>query len=87
MPVTTTKTVSYVLANVTCDMDAMTVVANLRWLVDGVDCGLIRVEAQGEDFGAILTAVPSSGLSRGDDIALLVYDFAVSRGIISGDIS
>lgn len=87
MPVTTTKTVSYVLANVTCDMDTFSVVANLRWLVDGQDCGLIEVKAQGQDFADILGAMPATGLTRGDDIALLVYNFAVSKGIISGNIS
>ena len=87
MPIVTTKTVSYVLANVTADMDALHVVAHLRWLVDGVDCGLIEVVAQGEDFAAILGAMPSTNKSRGDDIADVVYEFALSKGIITGNIA
>ena len=87
MPVVVQQTAQYVLADVTADMIAGRIVANLRWLVDGKDCGLIEVIAQGDDFLAILGAMPHAGMNRADDIALLVYEFAVSKGIVSGAIS
>lgn len=87
MPIITQKQVEYVLANVTADMDALRVVANLRWLVDGQDCGLIRVEAQGEEFAALLAAMPEAGKSRADDIADLIYQFALAKGIVQGSVA
>ena len=84
MPVVVQQTAEYVLANVTADMDAQRITANLRWMVGGVDCGLIEVVAQGEDFLAILGAMPRAGTNRADDIALLVHEFAVSKGIVQG---
>lgn len=87
MPVVAQSQSEYILANVVADMDALRIVANLRWLVDGQDCGLIEVTIQGDDFAAVLGAAPHPGASRADDIALLVYEFAVSKGIVQGAIS
>lgn len=86
MPITTTTQAQYVLANVTADMDAQHVVANLRWLVDGKDCGLIEVVVQGEDFAAALMAKPGEGMNRADDIVSLIYEFALAKGIVSGEV-
>ena len=87
MPVITTKTVEYVLANVTADMDTGRIIANLRWLVDSTDCGLIEVIVQGTDFAALLGAVPDPGKTRAADIADLVYQYAIDHQLVSGNIS
>lgn len=87
MPVTTTKTVAYTLANVTADMEAARIVANLRWFVDGANCGTIEVIVQGDDFATLLLAAPQANKTRGDDIADLVYQYAIAHGLIEGSIS
>jgi len=87
MPITSTTQAQYVLANATADMDSMHVVANLRWIVDGKDCGLIEVVVQGEDFAQALAAPPIPGLTRADDIVTMIYQYALSKGIVSGEIS
>lgn len=86
MPVITQKEVSYVLANVSADMEQGHIVANLRRFLDGEDTGIIEVVVQGEDFAALLLAVPEPGQTRADDIAQMVYNHAVSKGRISGEI-
>jgi len=39
------------------------------------------------DFTALITAVPTTGLTRQNDLTQAIYNYAVSKGIVSGTVS
>ena len=87
MPIITQKTVSYVFANLTVDAEEHVITANTRMWVDGKDMGLIQIVIQGEDFMKLALDKPVAGLTRTDDIVNAIYEYAISHGIIEGEIS
>ena len=89
MPITSARSVEsvYVLANVACDMIGKRIVANLQATQDGQDAGSVGVVLEGDDFLAILGGIPAAGMTRGNDIADIVYRYAVSKGIVQGTIT
>jgi len=87
MPVITQSQSAYTLMSVAADMDAGRIFAKLRWTVDGRECGVIEVEAIGEEFLSVLSAVPDGIKTRADDIADMVYQLALGKGLVSGTIA
>lgn len=87
MPITTQRTVSYVFANMNVDAEAQVITANMRMFVEEMDAGLIQITIQGPDYLAFVGATPAEGMMRADDIALAVYNYAVSHGYLQGSVS
>lgn len=75
----------YKLARVGCDMVAERIDATLIWLVDGIPCGNTAVEVVGDEFHALLTALPEPGISRATDIRTMVEAYVIAKGLIQGE--
>jgi hypothetical protein len=86
MPIVNPTTSQYTLMEVSADMKAGRIHASLEWQVDGKALGTIEVEATGDEFIAALMAAPTAA-SRADDIADLIYQIALAKGVVSGTIT
>jgi len=85
MPIVNPTTSQFTLTKVSADMIEQRIFATLRWTVDGRDCGTMDVEATGDEFTAALGAAPDA-VTRADDIANLIYQIALNKGVVVGTI-
>ena len=88
MPVSTTRTQTeqYTLARLYIDMEAGAAQAYFKHVVDGARQADLLFEATAQEYGALLAAPGDSTRPRGYDIADAVYNLALQRGFITGEI-
>lgn len=87
MPITRTSSVSFFLIQLNFDVEAAAMVATLRRVIDGQQDGTITFQLTSEEIGQFLLTPADGTKTRRDDITLKVYEIAVARGLVSGEVS
>ena len=87
MPVNATLAVRYVFWKMAVDMERVSCLMTLRRLINDQPDGEVEFEVSGASLLPIFAAEPNAGMSRADDMAQAVYEYAVASGIIDGEVS
>lgn len=87
MPVTRTAQLKTTIQSIQIDMVGNAAVIELQVFLDNDFLRSHSMRVEGNEFLQHIAAMPTEGLSRADDITRLIYEVAVERGIVSGDIS
>jgi hypothetical protein len=87
MPVVKQSTVSHVLIRLEIDMITVEAKVTLRKFIDGNAMGDMEFTVVGAEMMALLGSMPVAGRTRADDATLAVYEYAVSKGYVEGQIS
>ena len=92
MPVTKQATVEHFIAEAIVRMDQRThlpigMAGSFVRFIDGEPDDVIPFEMGPQDLGALLTGATDPALSRGDDLTLAIYHWAVDKGVIAGTVS
>lgn len=88
MPVTATvtQTITYVLVKFSVDMVAMTAAAQFQQSINGTPAQVFEVDIGAADLQTLLGAAPT-GATRGADVTDAIYQFAVTKGYMTGTVS
>ena len=92
MPITKTSTVQHFVAEAIVRMDQRThlpigMSGSFVRVIDGVPEDIIPFEMGAADLGAFLSGATDPSLSRGDDLTLAIYRWAVDKGVVQGTVS
>ena len=92
MPITKDSIITHYIAEAIVRMDQRThlpisMSGSFVRMIDGVLDDVVPFEMGAADLGALLTGATDPALSRGDDLTLAIYRWAVASGVIVGTVS
>ena len=92
MPITKNSTITHHIAEAIVRMDQRThlpigMVGSFVRSIDGEPDDIIPFEMGPADLAAFLGGTTDPTLMRGDDLTLAIYRWAVSAGVVQGEVS
>ena len=87
MPITKQTTVSHVLMKLSVDMATMSTLCYFHRFVDGEVDGGFEMPISGPDMAELLSTPAKDGQPIGGEVTNAIYQYAVSKGLIVGEIS
>ena len=82
----TTDEVTYTFASIALDLQAGTCDVRLQVAVNGVPTTHFAFSVDPITVQKLLGTMPGAGLNRADDLAAMVYNYAVQSALINGTV-
>jgi len=87
MPVTKSAVLTHTLTGLSIDMTVPQLVVKFVRAIDGVPQNDVLATIEGTEFLGIIAVPGVVDKPRGADITDAIYDYAITKGIISGTIA
>lgn len=87
MPITLNTNVVYTLTSVNVDMVSGIMAAGFSTTINGTPSQSFSIDISGAAFVTLLSTQATAGQPLNDEIALAIYNYAVSNNLLGGVIS
>lgn len=87
MPITKQSTVSHALTTISLDMAAMTMTCGFIRTIDGGQESSYAFQIEGAELAALFATQATPGQPLADEITAAIYNYAVSKGLVAGNVS